>query len=226
MFGLACVFTRLMAHSDSDVLHPQVGNEVEVDAVPNKDGGQYAWRCTRVAPVVAPTALAAQQLPARGYQARTQKLNVSLTHLLWHRDLHLACAPPADTWLARVVWQGRMVAWFHSSVASSLCRTGSKCAHFASISGDAANVRPESMQSAERHGQGWRAEQTGGAGFWRSQGGASQLQCSAAAHNEIQCRECARCCSRSDRWRQGEPSIPYVFFCGLQGSSKAVCNAT
>ena len=49
----------------------QIGDEVDVTAVPNKDGGQYAWRCTRVAPPAAASAV--QHQPARSHQARAKR---------------------------------------------------------------------------------------------------------------------------------------------------------
>ena len=39
----------------------QVGEEVDVEALANTDGGRYAWRCTRVLPVLQ-AELAKQQL--------------------------------------------------------------------------------------------------------------------------------------------------------------------
>ena len=69
-----------MRVANTDSLHPrpsieQVGDEVDVEAQPNTDGGQYAWRCTRVAPAAGPAAAPqSQQQPgqaaARGRQVR------------------------------------------------------------------------------------------------------------------------------------------------------------
>ena len=87
----------------------QVGDEVDVEAVSNTDGGRYAWRCTRVLPVLQ-AELAKQQLLnlQRAAAARPSS------------ERHGAGFPPATF---------SRVKFFHASLAPLHIDTGLFSAH-------------------------------------------------------------------------------------------------